>query len=193
MRRKRKNPVAVFFSSLLRTVVIILAIVIVVLSVILAKKLITAKKINEHNSESTTADESVLTEDNGADPEDIENYEQNTDTEETSEAAEEETEASSKDLKIEVLNATGTKGLAGTWKSTLAGYGYTNIDAHNYREKLENTKIFVAEQGIGEDLKQYFPNAEFVVGSLDQSKTDADVNGVKIFIVIGASDIINQN
>ena len=41
---------------------------------------------------------------------------------------------------------------------------------------------------MGTDLLKYFPNADLSVGSVGQDETDADVEGVQIFIIIGASD-----
>ena len=39
---------------------------------------------------------------------------------------------------------------------------------------------------------KYFPDAELRVGSVGQDETDADVSGVQIFIVVGASDAGEQ-
>lgn len=178
---KKKSVSGIFFSMFLRTVVIILAIVIVAMGVVLVKQ-----KLNRKNTDiagDSEVDESILTEEDGQDvllgsPED------NTGGEEGG-AVQQNT---SFDKKIVVLNGTETKGLAGHWRDTLASYGYQNLDAKNYYSRLEQTKVLAAEDGVGTDLLQYFPNADYQVGTLTSDETDASVDGVDIFVIIGTSD-----
>jgi hypothetical protein len=177
---KKKSVAGLFFSMFLRTVVIILAVVIVVFGVALTKQYMSrSKTANQENT--GEIDESIL-----SDPDDGD--ELLTASGDGEDGAETEQVVSSVDKKIVVLNGTTTKGLAGHWKDTLSGYGYTNIDSANYYNGEENTRILVTEDGIGQDLLQYFTNASIETGTLTSDDTDADLDGVQIIVIIGASD-----
>ena len=107
----------------------------------------------------------------------------------TEEPTTEEPNIPSTDKKILVLNSTRTNGLASKWMNKLSGAGFTNISKGNYTLSHDaQTKIFVAEEGMGKDLLEYFPDAAIEVGTLN-SGIDVSTNGVEIFIVIGQNDV----
>lgn len=89
----------------------------------------------------------------------------------------------SKALTIEVANGGNIDGLAGKKQEMLqqAGFWVPTISTYN-GEQTEHTRIVVAEEGIGEDLLEYFPDAVFVV--------DADElpSGVDIKIILGLNE-----
>lgn len=97
---------------------------------------------------------------------------------------EETTEAnSSKDISIEIQNSTKISGLAGQWRDKLSGDGYTVGSIKTNRQGvLTNTKIIIAEKGMGQDLKSYFKNPVYEVGTVD--------SGAQICIIIGTEDEI---
>ena len=86
---------------------------------------------------------------------------------------------SSKELKIEIYNSTKINGLAASWKSYLTGQGFqiSATETEN-RYRLEDSVIYVSEEGQGEDLLEYFPNAKIEVATL----TKADIR-----IVLGTN------
>lgn len=89
--------------------------------------------------------------------------------------------ASSKGLKIYVLNGSQISGLASSTKEKLENAGYTVPKVGNYTaETLTTTKIKVSEKGQGEDLKEYFNNPEISVGGV--------TSGYDIEIVLGTVD-----
>ena len=78
---------------------------------------------------------------------------------------------SSKDLSIQIYNSTNVEGLAGNWANKLRedGYQITNIRTDESGVK-DHAIIYVKEDGMGLDLKTYFPEAEFITdGSLDEA------------------------
>ena len=180
--RKKKSAAGIFFSMFLRAVVVILAIVIVALGVAIVRQVI--KSGDNKNTENPSVDESILA---GEDDDHLLTAD-GTETDTTSGDDSAATTELSTNRKIEVLNGTTTSGLAGHWRDTLKNNGYTNVDAHNYYMHLETTKIVAVSDGVGQDLLQYFPGAEYEVGTLTSNDTDAPLDGVEIFIIIGESD-----
>lgn len=70
----------------------------------------------------------------------------------------------SKNLKIEISNGGNTNGLAGEKRDMLKKIGYNVSAVSTYNgQKTNNTRIVVKKEGVAEDLKQYFVNAEIVV------------------------------
>lgn len=103
--------------------------------------------------------------------------------------------ASSKELKIAVLNSTGTKGLAGAWVEKLKGEGFTNIYAGNYKVgMLDTTKILAVADGTGSDLTSYFNGAVLETGNLTSgfnlSDSTVSTTDIDLFIIIGNNDNI---
>lgn len=89
--------------------------------------------------------------------------------------------ASSKGLKIRVLNGSQISGLASSTKQRLEAAGYTVPAVGNYTaETLTTTRIIVRKSGQGEDLKAYFTNPELAVGGVAE--------GFDIEIVLGTID-----
>ena len=79
------------------------------------------------------------------------------------------------------MNSTGINGLASSFQEKLVEQGMNVISIGNYSDSmLEQTKIIVKEEGIGEDLLQYFKDATIEVGELS--------NDVDIRIILGTSD-----
>ena len=70
----------------------------------------------------------------------------------------------SKNLKIEISNGGNTNGLAGEKKDMLEKIGYNVSAVSTYNgEKTNNTRIIVKQEGVAQDLIQYFTNAEIIV------------------------------
>lgn len=78
---------------------------------------------------------------------------------------------SSKECKIEIYNSTKINGLAAKWKSYLAGEGYQiSATETEKRYSLKDPVIYVSEEGMGEDLLEYFPNAKIEVATLTNAE-----------------------
>lgn len=87
----------------------------------------------------------------------------------------------SKDLKIYVSNGSQIAGLAASTQKKLKDAGYNVPEVGNYTGKtLTTTKIIVSKKGQGEDLKEYFNNAQVTVGSVSK--------GYDIEIILGTRD-----
>lgn len=83
---------------------------------------------------------------------------------------------------IEVLNSTETAGVAKGWQTTLNEAGFNVTQIGNYEtEGLTDSRIIVTQEGMGQDLLQYFPTATIVVGTID--------SGVEIQIIVGTVDV----
>ena len=91
------------------------------------------------------------------------------------ESSEKESGKDSKKLSIELYNAAYVSGLAGEWRDYLESEGYTITLVDNYQDEgpISTTVIRVSEDGIGEDLLQYFPNAE--IENVGSFATSADI------------------
>lgn len=87
-------------------------------------------------------------------------------TENTEEKTTEKVE-SKESVTIYIRNAAYINGLAGKWSSKLQDEGYNIGSVDNYDETYDQTIIRVAKKGMGEDLKEYFPDAEIKVGSVE--------------------------
>lgn len=93
------------------------------------------------------------------------------------------TTSSSKNISIEIQNSTSISGLAGRWKDKLTTDGYTIGSVKTNREgELTHTKIIVEDKTLGKDLKSYFKNPQYEVGSV--------TSGAKICIIVGTEDEI---
>ena len=91
--------------------------------------------------------------------------------------------SSSKNISIEIQNSTSISGLAGRWKDKLTTDGYLVGSVKTYREGvLTHTKIIVQNKSLGKDLKSYFKNPEYEVGTVN--------SGAKICIIVGTEDEI---
>lgn len=86
---------------------------------------------------------------------------------------------SSKNYSIEIYNAAYVSGLAKEWETYLEGEGYSISLVDSYQEEgpISQTRINVTEEGMGEDLLNYFPDADISV--VDSISTGGDI---QIFI-----------
>lgn len=196
----KKTILRVFGEAFLRSMVVLMAVAIVGFAAFFIIKVNTDKTQMAENvtteASSTKSDDelqAMLDEENAADTTQEETTEEVTTEEPTTEEMTTEEEIiSSTDKKILVLNSTGVAGLAKSWMNKLSGEGFTNIATGNYSLSSEaQTKIYVAEEGMGKDLAEYFSDATIEVGSLS-SGIDVSTTGVEIFIVIGKNDTTVQ-
>ncbi len=89
----------------------------------------------------------------------------------------------SRGLNIEVSNGAGVAGLGGMFSETLANDGYTLLPATTYSgEFSEHTRIVVKADDVGNDLIEYFKDAqiEFNPGIVGTSRD--------IMIILGTSE-----
>lgn len=191
----KKTILRVFGEAFLRSMVVLMAIVIIGFSAFFIIKVANDKKQMADNSTteagSTYSDDelqAMLEEENANDTSEESTTEEPT----TEEPTTEEPDIPSTDKKILVLNSTGVAGLAKSWMNKLRGAGFTDVATGNYSlGKETQTKIYVAEEGMGKDLAEYFSDATIEVGSLS-SGIDVSTEGVEIFIVVGSNDTTVQ-
>lgn len=88
----------------------------------------------------------------------------------------------SKSASIQVLNGGYTNGKASEVQDMLSEAGYNVADIGTYEgDKEEATRIYVNQNGLGEDLTEYFTNAEVI--------KDSSVTGdYDIVIVVGTDE-----
>ena len=90
----------------------------------------------------------------------------------------------SKNLIIEVANGGNVNGLAAKKQSMLKEKGYKAEYISTYDgDRTDETRIFVREEGIGDDLKALFPDSIIVVDN-----GSVVVNGTDIKIVLGLNE-----
>ena len=91
----------------------------------------------------------------------------------------------SKDYSIELYNAAYVAGLAAQWEAYLEEEGYTIslVDSYQDEGPLSTTRIVVTEEGMGEDLLTYFPDATIEVDDID---TGGDI---QIYIGTDSTDV----
>ncbi len=168
-----KKAWKLFGEVFLKSIIVILGIAIVVFAIYFMIQVFGGNS-KEEDTEETGISTEALTEE-----------ELDTETASTEEVTEEPTtveQISSVGHTIEVLNSTDTAGVAAGWQETLNAAGFDVTSIGNYEtETLTNTKIIVSQEGMGQDLLQYFPNATIEVGSID--------SGVEIQIIIGTADV----
>ena len=194
----KKTMLRVFGEAFLRSMVVLMAIAIIGFATFFIVKVNSDKKAlaeNEKKAETTeyTEDElhAMLEEENANDTEQG-TTEAATTEDVTTEATTEVEKVPSTDKNILVLNSTSVSGLAGAWEDKLNTSGFVNTAIGNYNAGNETqTKIYVSEEGMGEDLLQYFDDAVIVVGALDSSQyaiKSGSIGNVDICIVIGSND-----
>lgn len=193
----KKTILRVFGEAFLRSMVVLMAIAIVCFVAFFAIKVNSDKKaLAEKEKEQVTTEytedelHAMLEEENANDTEEATTEEATTE-EATTEAEPEPIPSTDKNILI--LNSTSISGLAGAWEDKIRSAGFTNTAVGNYNSGSETqTKIYVSEEGMGEDLVSYFKEATIVVGSLETSeyviKGNASFDSVDIFIVIGSND-----
>ncbi len=185
---KKQTVAGLFFSMFLRASVIILGICIVVFGVVLITKAFKDGG-NDKKSAPTTVSSNILTEAEVHD-ELIYNTTESTESVDITPEAEGETTpvytTTSTDKNILVLNSTDVSGLAGRWCTTLNENGYNNTFASDYFTSVETTKIISKQEGVGEDLLQFFDGATYEVGDIDGGSTEPSDN-YDIIIIVGNS------
>lgn len=94
-------------------------------------------------------------------------------------------EQDSKDYSIELYNSAYVAGLAAQWEAYLEEEGYTIslVDSYQDEGPLSTTRIVVTEEGMGEDLLTYFPDATIEVDDID---TGGDI---QIYIGTDSTDV----
>nr|WP_296190078.1 LytR C-terminal domain-containing protein [uncultured Anaerobutyricum sp.] len=97
-----------------------------------------------------------------------------------------DTTESSKQYSIEIYNAAYVSGLAREWETYLEGEGYSISLVDSYQEEgpISQTRINVTEEGMGEDLLNYFPDADINV--VDSISTGGDI---QIYIGTDSTDV----
>lgn len=89
----------------------------------------------------------------------------------------------SKDLRIEILNGGSVNGIATTYSNKLEGNGYDIVSVGTYDgNRVEETRIIVSQEGMGEDLVEYFEEAEIINMPVELSPN------VDIRIIIGTGE-----
>ena len=193
----KKTMLKVFGEAFLRSMVVLMAIAIIGFAAFFIIKVNSDKKLlaeNEAKLNTTEYSEDqlhdMLEEENAKDTEASE--EEVTTEEVTTEATTEVQKIPSTDKNILLLNGTSVSGLAGAWNKKVNGEGFANTAIGNYNSNGDaQTKIYVAEEGMGEDLLQYFNDATIVVGTLEASQYTiirGSIPTVDIYIVIGSND-----
>lgn len=194
----KKTVLKVFGEAFLRSMVVLMAIAIVGFAVFFIIKVNTdkkelAKKEQSVKDTATYSDDelqAMLDDENANDTEEATT--EATTEEITTEATTEQPDIPSNDKSILVLNSTRVAGVAKAWMDKLTGDGFATVKTGNYSLSQEaQTKIYVAEEGMGKDLAEFFTDAVIEVGSLD-SGVDVSTAGVDIFIVIGSNDTTVQ-
>ena len=96
------------------------------------------------------------------------------------------TTESSKQYSIEIYNAAYVSGLAKEWETYLEGEGYSISLVDSYQEEgpISQTRINVTKEGMGEDLLNYFPDADINV--VDSISTGGDI---QIYIGTDSTDV----
>jgi hypothetical protein len=175
-----KKAWKLFGEVFLKSIIVILGIAIVVFAIYFMIQVFGGGSKKKDTEEST----GISTEDLNS--EDMNSDDLNTDEPESEDTVSEEPATvepiSSVGHTIEVLNSTDTAGVAAGWQETLNAAGFNVSQIGNYEaDTLTNTKIVVTEDGMGQDLLQYFTNATIEVGTID--------SGVDIQIIIGTADV----
>jgi hypothetical protein len=183
-----KKVLKLFLETMLRAIVIILAIGIVIMLALLIKTSRSNSQLKK-DKETTERSEIETEAEDGDDPtfmgDDYVASEDGDGDEELSGTSD------STSAKILVINATGTSGVAGSWKSTLEGMGYYFVEVGNYLPGVLGTSmICVSGDYNGSDLEANFSSPQMsTVDSLTASDYDATVSDYDIVIVVGTADI----
>lgn len=196
----KKTVLRVFGEAFLRSMIVLMAIVIIGFAAFFVIKVNTDKKelakqekpAQEPSTYSDDELQAMLEKENANDVTEATTEEVTTEEVTTEEATTEQPDIPSTDKSILVLNSTKVSGLAKAWMNKLTGSGFANVKTGNYTLSHDaQTKIYVAQEGMGNDLVGFFSGATIEVGSLD-SGIDVSTSGVEIFIVIGSNDTTVQ-
>lgn len=204
----KKTMLKIFGEAFLRSLVTLMAVAIIGFGAFFLIKVNTDRKQQANNATteqsatySSSELEAMLELENANDTEEATTEEVTTEAPTTEEVTTEAptTEAPdipSTDKNIMVLNGTGINGLAGRWQSKLRNAGFSSVaTGDSYLGKEAQTRIYVAEEGMGKDLSSYFTDAVISVGLLgtsDYRLRNGSMSQVDIFIVIGSNDTTVQ-
>ena len=178
-KKKGQSAGSIFLNMFLKTFVIIFGLLIIAFGVFFITQVVKNKA--KKTEPVTTAGENQLTEVEA--PDDLITGEI------TAAATEEPSEEriSTKDAKIAVLNSTDVSGLAGRWCETLNEDGYENTEASDFIYNIEDTEIYVTQEGLGDELLDYFTSATVSTGRVPDGAS-IDTSAYDIIIIIGNSD-----
>ncbi len=198
----KKTILKVFGEAFLRSMVVLMAIAIIgfgtffVIKVNSDKKMLAEKEENAQTTEYSYDELHAEMEKENANDTVEGTTEEMTEEATTEEVTTEVQKIPSTDKNILILNSTSVSGLAGAWRTKINGAGFANTAVGNYNAGSETqTKIYVTEEGMGEDLLEYFNGATVVVGTLEASQytiKSGSLSSVDIFIVIGSNDTTVQ-
>ncbi|MBQ9278601.1 MAG: LytR C-terminal domain-containing protein [Lachnospiraceae bacterium] len=181
---KKQSAAGLFFSILLKAVVIILGLAIIGFGIFFIIKVLKTDKTD--NTPTTTVSDNVLTE---VEAHDDLLYE--TATEAVTEApVPEQTEpadGTSYNRNILILNSTDVTGLAGRWCGRLNDYGYVYTTASDFATLQDTTRVIAKEEGVGQDLVQFFNGASYEVGTVTEGAS-VSTDEYDIVIIIGSAD-----
>lgn len=198
----KKIMLKVFAEAFLRSLIVLMAALIVGFAAFFFIKVNSDRNSPSSNNDmyaqgqAPTTGEPVMEELTTEEPttEELTTEEITTEEAATEEEATEEQTIPSTDRKILVLNSTGVGGVAKAWKDKLAGAGFSDIAMGNYTVSGEQqTRIYVPEEGMGQDLLGFFQDAVIVVDRLGDSGVEIVSDGVttgevEIFVVVGSND-----
>lgn len=189
-----RKVVKLFMETMLRAAVIILGIGIIVMVALLIKTTRATKE--QVKNKQNTPNNNIVTE--AEDPDDPtfnggatnNSSETGANTGEDMSGGTGESSEDVKNAKILVINATGTGGVAGSWRDTLQGVGYTSVEVGNYLPGiLTTTKVCTSGGYDASSLAENFTSPEMTtVDSLDASSFDMTVSDYDIVIVVGTTD-----
>lgn len=192
----KKTMLKLFGDAFLRSMIVLLGIVIVGFGVFFLVDVVSGKGEEKDQVEAPTySDEelqAMIDQENGGEGDST--TEEVTTEEVTTEALEPEVmDIPSNDKNILVLNSTNTSGLAGGWSDKLIGAGFANVGYGNYLLGMETqTKIYVSQEGMGNDLIPFFSDAVVIVGGMEADNYTkiggANFDSADIYIVIGNND-----
>lgn len=188
-----KKVFKLFMETMLRAAVIILGIGIVIMTALLIKTT-KANKEQIKNKQNTTNTDIVTEAEDPDDPTFNNNGGNSGGAVDNAEAdgngGSSEPVGDMKSAKILVINASGTGGVAGSWKETLQGEGYTSVEVGNYLPGiLSTTKVCTSGGYDASSLAGKFTSPEMAtVDSLDSASFDMTVSDYDIVIVVGTND-----
>ena len=180
-KKKTKSRIAIgiFLSMFLRAVVVILGILIALLSVNFVYQLELHRRAK---AEKVNPDPAVFTQ------KEMDELLTATPTEASTAAPfEQYAETIDYHIGIDVINATGTSGLAGHWRNKLMDLGYTDVFAADSYSQYETTRIVVTEEGLVPELASFFPGIEYEVGNVGTDEMNGPTEGIKVYIFLGNS------
>lgn len=90
--------------------------------------------------------------------------------------------------RIMMINNLGVENLATVWSRRLTAEGHTVTAIGLSNDPISaKTVIYVSEEGKGEELLEFFPEAEIKIGSRE-GEINVNDNGANVYIVFGMND-----